>query len=198
MDNHNIILYQLIQSDCLNEILPKLSNLENYSNDSLLLILDKFVTNFYNIFPTIGNHIELGLEYILKNNSNNFIQIYSSYSGNYSQRISEQITATFFYTFFKNIKYFKSIKDFLKDNNINYRQKKNKVFSKNWNSIISFFQKVSLANFNHQVKIMYLFRDLEKDLEKVPNDEAKIKLTTFYLNTYTDLLETTYPILILV
>ena len=45
---------------------------------------------------------------------------------------------------------------------------------------------------------MYLFRDLEKDLEKVPNDEAKIKLTTFYLNTYTDLLETTNPILILV
>ena len=128
----------------------------------------------------------------------NFIQIYSSYSGNYTQEISEQITATFFYTFFKNIKYFKSIKDFLKNYNINYRQKKNKVFSKNWNSIISFFQKVSLANFNHQVKIMYLFRDLEKDLEKVPNDEAKIKLTTFYLNTYTDLLETAYPILILV
>ena len=62
MDNHNIILYQLIQSDCLNEILPKLSNLENYSNDSLLLILDKFVTNFYNIFPTIGNHIILFLK----------------------------------------------------------------------------------------------------------------------------------------
>ena len=72
IDNHNIILYQLIQSDCLNEILPKLSNLENYSNDSLLLILDKFVTNFYNTFPTIGNHIDLGLEYILKNNNDNW------------------------------------------------------------------------------------------------------------------------------
>ena len=189
-ENYNILIYSLLKNDCLDDMLSFSFEKQHISNTRFLEVINKMITIFYDTFPTLGRHVVLSLEYIFQYNFENVAKLFKINPRDY-ETFHTNVLIIFFDTYFKNIKHFKDCQEFLLNYDIQYTDKVESYDREELVRIQTFFQHICVFNYEEQSKLLYLFKSIDEDLDKKNDTNYKYKISLFYLNLYSILLENT-------